>query len=81
MKMLAKNQKVLLTKVGPMTPSRKLCRLSTIHSQKFCRPFGCFFMCRVATWAKMIKATATIQVPIIEFEIGNPKSRARSDAP
>jgi hypothetical protein len=45
--------------------SKKLYRLSTSHSRRFCAPPGTPFMSRVATLAKMIKAMATTQLTII----------------
>ncbi|SPE52874.1 hypothetical protein SBV1_1600011 [Verrucomicrobia bacterium] len=72
-KIVAKNQNVRFTRWWPMIPSKKLCRLSTIHSQKFCAPSGISFMFRVATWAKMISPRATAQVTTIELLIGRPK--------
>src|SRR4051794_27145802 len=61
-----------------MMPSRKSCRLSTIHSQKFCAPLGTSCMLRVATCAKRMRPSATIHVTTIELVIGKPNGRAIS---
>src|SRR6266853_1212929 len=50
-----------------MMLSRKLWRLSTSHSQKFCAPSGTSLISRVATCAKTMIPSATNQVKIIEF--------------
>src|SRR6185503_15938127 len=81
MKIVAKNQNVRLTRCGPMTPSRKSYSPATSHSRRFWAPLGTRFMSRVAIRAKMIKATATIQVTTMELEIGKPSGRAISTAP
>src|SRR5215813_10752471 len=75
MKIVARNQNVRLTRCGPMMLSRKLYSPSTSHSKKFCAPPGTPFMSRVASWAKMINPTATIQLTTIELVIGKPKGR------
>ena len=71
MKIVAKNQKVFLTKSWPMTPSRNSKRLSTSHSRKFWAPVGTSFILRVAICAKTIKPSATTQETIIELVMGN----------
>ena len=71
MKTVAKNQNVFFTNSCPMMLSRKLCRLSTSHSQKFCAPLGTVLTFRVAICAKMITARATIQQTSIEFVTEN----------
>ena len=80
MKIVAKNQNVRLTRRGPMMLSRKSYRPSTSHSKRFCAPPGTPFMSRVASRAKMINPTATIQLTTIELVIGKPKGRAISTA-
>src|SRR5215470_2521035 len=80
MKTLAKNQNVRLTRCEPIIPSRNEYRLSTSHSQKFWVPSGTAFMLRVASWAKTMSPTATIQLAIMEFVIGKPSGRAISTA-
>ncbi len=71
MKTVAKNQKVFRTNAGPMMLSRNSCRLSTIHSQKFCAPSGTSFIRRVANCAKIMRPTATTHVTTMELVIVN----------
>ena len=80
MNTVAKNQKVRFARCEPRSPSRNPYRLSTSHSRKFCAPSGTSFMCRVATWAKMMSPIVTIQVTIIELVTGKPNGRAISTA-
>ena len=80
MNTLAKNQNVCFARCEPRSPSRNPYRLSTSHSRKFCAPSGTSFMCRVATWAKMISPIVTIQVTTIELVTGKPNGRAISTA-
>src|SRR5437867_3554701 len=56
-----------------MIPSKKLCKLSTIHSQKFCAPLGISLTCRIARRAKTINPTATTQLTAIELVMGKPR--------
>ena len=50
------------------------------HSKKFCEPVGICSIFRVASWAKMIKNRAAIQLTSIEFVIGKSNTRAISTA-
>src|SRR5262249_6365944 len=52
--------------------SKKLCKPSTNHSQKFCRKPGIGLGLRIAVCARMIRPAATIQVTSIEFVIPKP---------
>ena len=80
MKIVAKNQKVFFTSSWPMMLSRKLCRLSTSHSQKFCAPSGTSLIFAVAYCAKKMMPSATIQVTIMELVTANGPNFAGSEA-
>ncbi len=78
MKIVAKNQNVLLTRSEPMIPSRKSWRLSTNHSQKFCAPVGTSRILLVARRANKISPKATTQVITIELVIKNSSLKSGS---